>query len=301
MLAYDPTRKSLYGPGDAEDFFCHRCRRPDLKLDFLCAEMARLAYVKEPGRLDGYLRRAGFDLVATLGYQNARGTQVFIARGGAHSPWASTCVIAFRGTEPDDPADVISDAKLFRVPWFDRAGAALGTVHGGFADALLRDGEAGDVLERILPHLSPIAQADGSLLLTGHSLGGALAILAASRLTGAGYRLGLYTFGAPRVGDSGFVAATAGIDHARYVNGGDLVTRIPPERLGYRHGGRLCYIDRKGRVLPEPPDARLRRDGLLAGKLYLLHHGFRSGNVLLRRLADHSPVNYLSGVGGLRG
>lgn len=40
----------------------------------------------------------------------------------------------------------------------------------------------------------------------------------------------------------------------------------------------------------------------ISGSLdYLRRHAWRPGNLLLRSLADHAPVNYISAVLGLRG
>jgi predicted lipase len=45
---------------------------------------------------------------------------------------------------------------------------------------------------------------NGTAVLTGHSLGGALAQLAAVELAQQGYNISLMTFGSPRVGDGTF-------------------------------------------------------------------------------------------------
>jgi hypothetical protein len=70
-------------------------------------------------------------------------------------------------------------------------------------------------------------------LVTGHSLGGALATICALDLSRSGFVgknwLRLYTYGQPRTGDP---AAAAMIDqaiyHFRIVNKGDLVPHVPP-------------------------------------------------------------------------
>ena len=74
-IPYDARRKSLYHPGDADDFFQLGPIQNDAAL---CAEMSRLAYVKEESRLVQYLDRAGFQLDQAIGYDRG-GTQVFIA------------------------------------------------------------------------------------------------------------------------------------------------------------------------------------------------------------------------------
>ncbi len=82
--------------------------------------------------------------------------------------------------------------------------------------------------------------------LTGHSLGGALATIAAYRLLKMGMNVhGLYTFGSPRVGNYGFVhdfrvlAFQRGLkgqgnegNLQRFMNHNDIVARVPPA-LGF--------------------------------------------------------------------
>merc|ERR1712224_789396 len=67
-------------------------------------------------------------------------------------------------------------------------------------------------------------------LVTGHSLGGALATLAAYDFTVfLGYTTRSVTFGCPRVGDADFVIAygTAVPETARFVNKLDPICRLP--------------------------------------------------------------------------
>lgn len=132
VMKYDATRESLYHPGNADNFFQ---LGPVLDLNdakneaALCAEMSRLAYVKDENRLVRYLTRAGFQEVLTIGYDSG-GTQLFIAK----KQDANLYVVAFRGTEPDDPTDLFTDAKFSLTPWADDAGRKLGEVHTGFAN-----------------------------------------------------------------------------------------------------------------------------------------------------------------------
>jgi pimeloyl-ACP methyl ester carboxylesterase len=82
---------------------------------------------------------------------------------------------------------------------------------------------------------------------TGHSLGGALATLAADR---HGDSAAVYTFGSPLVGDDAFAAGFNNRHEGRsfrYVNGDDLVTRVPPF---------FTHINREHR-LAAPPETSL--------------------------------------------
>ena len=155
----------------------------------------------------------------------------------AYVAWSDTFVIvAFRGTEPGSLRDVLDDALIVLVPW------SHGAVHLGFAAALERAwGPLTAVIE-------PLA-GSRTVWMTGHSLGAALATLAADRFPSTA---GVCTLGSPRVGDrffaAGFDARFRGTA-VRYVNDADIVTHVPtPFPLPYKHVGRLRQITPDGRV-----------------------------------------------------
>lgn len=282
-IPYDASRKSLYRPGDADDFFPDGSIQSDAAL---CAEMSRLAYVEEENRLETYLGRIGFRKDSTIGYKE-KGTQLFIASKND----GSLTVVAFRGTQSDDPTDLFTDAKFSLVRWSDETGRPLGQVHKGFADALKNN----DILKQVAGRRKSMATR---VLLTGHSLGAALATLAASWMPSAH----LYTFGSPRVGDATFAQAMQAVNHYRYVDCCDLVTQVPPEEVfQYVHSGALRYIDRHGKLLDSPDEAAIDADRVRAHASYVIHYAFFPNTVVTRDLADHSPINYVSGVLGIRG
>lgn len=109
----------------------------------------------------------------------------------------------------------------------------------------------------------------------------------------------LATFGCPRVGDAAFARSLEGIPHDRFVGCCDLVTRVPPELLGYVHTGTFRYIDREGRLSSSPAEPAVDADRRAAFVEYL-PTAVLIGRVALRELADHAPINYLSGVIGNR-
>jgi hypothetical protein len=76
-----------------------------------------------------------------------------------------------------------------------------------------------------------------TVVATGHSLGGAVATLAAAYLRQAGYSIDLYTYGSPRVGNdyfANFVTSQTGAEY-RLTHLDDPVPRLPPIIFGYRH------------------------------------------------------------------
>ncbi|KAI9788784.1 MAG: hypothetical protein M1816_006565 [Peltula sp. TS41687] len=82
--------------------------------------------------------------------------------------------------------------------------------------------------------------------VTGHSLGGAIATIAAAKLRQTGTPAALYSFGCPRVGDDAFAQFTtkqAG-GNFRVTHTDDPVPRLPMDWLGYRHVSPEYWITR---------------------------------------------------------
>ena len=147
-------------------------------------------------------------------------------------------IVCFRGTEPDQMTDVLSDLKA----WPKRS-REKGFVHFGFAQAL---DKVYDEMSTYLERLSLGAPEDVKVICTGHSLGAALATIFASSQDAHE----LYTFGSPRVGSRSFVKEMKkdGIKHYRFVNNNDIVTSVPLALMGFRHSGTLKYINHYGNI-----------------------------------------------------
>ena len=267
-IAYDASLEALANPGAAGDFF--QRHRPRSQAAW-CAEFSRLAYGDLATVLERSLSSVGFKLIAAPFDRD--GTQGYLAEG------PDFAVLAFRGS--DDVAAWATNLNARPAPW--RGG---GNAHRGFAEAL----------DAVWPEVEAgLARTAGPLLLTGHSLGAALATLAASLRPEAA----LYTFGSPRVGDGGFEAATRRRPGyaARYVNHRDVVCRVPSARLGYRHMGEVHVIDRLGRVHERRPHHRSVTELLVSafeGRRWDLKALLRGG--LPRELTDHAPINYVSAL-----
>jgi hypothetical protein len=74
-------------------------------------------------------------------------------------------------------------------------------------------------------------------VVTGHSLGGAVATIAGAWLRVNGFSLDIYSYGSPRVGNTAFanfVTAQTGGNY-RVTHLDDPVPRLPPILLGYHH------------------------------------------------------------------
>lgn len=202
------------------------------------ARCAKIAY-SAPAAADAELRAGGMTAVRWI---DRDGTQAFVAGN------AQAVVLSFRGTEPTRIEDVFTDVNFTLTDGYFGAGDR---VHQGFKTAL--DSAWNDVTAG----LSAVQTGVQPLWITGHSLGAALASLAAARLWDAGRRsAGVYTFGSPRVGNE---AWAGGYDARlrsrtfRFVNQSDIVTRVPLWTMHYRHVGTAVYIDESGRLRVDPP------------------------------------------------
>src|SRR5262249_37982085 len=96
------------------------------------------------------------------------------------------------------------------------------------------------------------AGAGAPLIVAGHSLGGALAALAALRLAQESVVAAdaVYSFGMPRVGSPVFALAydqMRGERPYRLVHGEDLVPTVPPSNFNFRHVGRMLACARHGK------------------------------------------------------
>jgi triacylglycerol lipase len=164
-----------------------------------------------------------------------RDTQAFIAYND------SAIVLSFRGTTNIQDWMTNSDLLLTSV----RSGT--GKVHGGFLRALCV------VWDDILQIIAEAQTKAQPIWITGHSLGGALATLAAARFSLEMDKpvRGIYTFGQPRVGDREFARifdAELKQRVFRFVNNNDIVTRIPTREIGYSHVGSLRFFDSNGDI-----------------------------------------------------
>jgi triacylglycerol lipase len=138
-------------------------------------------------------------------------------------------ILAFAGTDPGIWQNLVSD--FTPIP---RDGS---DTHDGFR-------VAAEAAQPQIDRAIQLSRDSGNrLFITGHSLGAALAALAALRASDAGVSPhAVYTFGMPRVGGPQFAASYADLSKVTYrlVHGIDLVTRVPPGSSGgFHHVGHL--------------------------------------------------------------
>lgn len=205
------------------------------------AYAADLAY-RDEDRVRATANGWGFDRVMSFRVPHTppfplQDTQAYIAAND------DMIVVAFRGTQPEELRDWLSDANTLLAPY----AAGTGMIHSGFYRAL-------EVVHpAMLRTLEEWRDNGQSLWFTGHSLGGALAMLAAARTYFEDPTLladGVYTFGQPRTCCPQLAAA---YDEAfkgrmfRFVNNNDVVPQLPPAPL-FQHVAEERYFDAKGRL-----------------------------------------------------
>lgn len=210
---------------------------------WLMSEMSALAYLlfeNNDSELKKALDKAGFSL---LNIFDCAGTQAFLAKRIEDK----MAVLAFRGTQKEDVRDIITDlnAKFYMD-------AKKVKIHDGFNKAFACIEE--DVKKTVEP------LKDYALYITGHSLGGALALIA-TRILNSDNLAACYTFGSPKVGILDFEYDIKPPIY-RIVNAYDIVPVSPPtyifdflawlpfkniqvlvkKYIGYEHHGDMRYL-----------------------------------------------------------
>jgi triacylglycerol lipase len=221
----------LLRPGDATDFFARVSPWPAFDPTAAAFSEANALWLMELSRLvyrhdveeqspppqptrASFLQRAGLRQ-HTFFQDTGTDTQAMLVEAIDRS----YSVLVFRGTE--DPSDLIQDLKAKPKP-IDHGAIR---VHDGFQECF------DSVWSSIEAALKTAAQP---VFYTGHSLGAALATLAALQRPPRA----LYTFGSPRVGNTAFASAVNATTVAlRIVDDRDVVTTVPPELIGYAHAG----------------------------------------------------------------
>lgn len=251
----DRSWKALLSPGDGIDHFLTESPLQPFVATakyhsvnaLYCSELSRLVYKNDEGERRAILKRA--NLYEVKFFSKAH-TQAMLVEGEGFY------ILAFRGTS--EKLDWITNARAVPARW-----STGGKIHKGFGAALLL---VWPKIERYLGRL------DHPVFLTGHSLGAALTLLAATLYKPDG----VYTFGCPRVGDGNFLEALEAVPVYRIVNGLDVVPNFP---FLMKHKGELRWLRDTNERLPRAWSAR--KPSSYAKEL-----------PPPRFLSDHAPVNY---------
>lgn len=157
-------------------------------------------------------------------------TNTFGYAGLAPAAGENIIIFSFRGATPSAGRNWITDLNAQRMPYPGLRGA---TVHKGFYNAYLSVARQVNLAAKSL-----LANCQNcQIYVTGHSLGAAVATLAAADLFALTPDITLYTFGSPRVGDQAFATYFDKIvpDAFRIVHKNDIVPHVPQRFLGFRH------------------------------------------------------------------
>ncbi len=244
------------------------------------AEASTLVYSNEEFT-SGRFGKAGLKQVV---FFDAKSTQCYVASNDKFA------LVVFRGSEiwkkkekfdADKVfADLMADVDIRLVEW-----AGGGKVHRGFKTAL------DEVWNDLNRHLEKLHRKGLKIWFGGHSLGAALATLAADRYPHAA---GVYTIGSPRVGNSDFRDQYR-IQNYRIVNNRDLVTRVPPRGI-YHHVGELRFLDDSGVVHRQLLNAKkaVRDIPNEPRDNYETDENFRGGlqGLVPDAIRDHNPLLY---------
>jgi hypothetical protein len=297
----DPTPENLFYPPQRGDYIYLETppyqtgESPKVSLA-RAADASMLAYARFVKQrmvladLQGILAAAGYPNSRPIGdcfVDGAHTGRGYFASNDSHA------LLAFRGTEADNNNDKAADAEIDRTP---EAGAL---VHSGFKRYL--DSVWGQVTQCVASYRANHPKQN--ICITGHSLGGALATLAFTRLNDPDSSL--ITFGCPRVGNPDYsnVIDAAARTRACYraVDNLDIVTHVPPDFLHfYAHPSiAVFWLDQGHTLRISPPDLPSDIDAIakLPGGFLTTHWMEGLPNPLSEPLADHSPVRYAQYIG----
>jgi triacylglycerol lipase len=178
--------------------------------------------------------------------------------------------LSFRGTEVTEKSDVLADLKSGK-----NLEACGGKVHVGFK------GE----INKLWSSISKELEANpGNIYVTGHSLGAAMATIAASRMQDR--VTALITFGSPRVGNQEFVNSL-NVTHYRVQNNCDDVTKVPFRLMGFVHHGTHKYMNYYGEFRDLTPQQRVK--DMIRSRLRARAKGQKFIGVF-----DHMMANYIA-------
>jgi len=211
------------------------------------AHAANLAYEDDPNEILRQLQAWGFPISGCRVFSANTAQVLAAAKEGM-------IVVAFRGTEPGKLADWLVDAEIIQNPWRDFFdGPDLGRVHHGFVH------NTSFIWGQLSQFVTGARTSKQSLWTAGHSLGGAMALIAGAAFTFSKHQSvnGIYTYGQPRAGNRAFAVKynkRLRTVTFRVVNNRDIVPHVPPMFIPfliapfhgpmfYRHAGELFHFD----------------------------------------------------------
>lgn len=224
-------------------------------------------------------------------------------------------LVCYRGTEPTTFGNWIGDADVGSDSIVFHAGGQtiLTPVHSGFHRnvratrwSVLRELHRALSGRSLLDPNVQVANRMEALYVTGHSLGGAMAVLFALSLSGTPEHAALwerlravYTYGQPMaVADAGSPALEAVSSRVfRHVTLRDIIPSLPPVAWGrFAHiGEEYVYVDEQWRR-SETPVAQLANFREIPRSLLAFFATGKRRRELRYTVAEHGPHHYLSAL-----
>lgn len=286
-LPSDLSFDGLFAPNMSYKYFAHASEHPfrpashkfQIVNAWWLAEASMLVYVPEHDFVRKRLKQAG--LTRTKFFENDC-TQSFVASNN------DSAIVCFRGTEVKESQDILTDLKFWQI----QAGGES-RVHAGFEEAL---DKVWSNISAYLQGIQGTANEQLKVWFTGHSLGAALATLAAERYQKG---QGLYTFGSPRVGNASF-RDDFKVNAYRFIHNNDIVTMVPPP-VSYQHVGMAKYIDSDGHIHDNPNAWALMKNRIAGHLLHtadvLEHWSDGAFNTIpADYINDHAPIYYVTRI-----
>ena len=232
--------------------------KTELLLEF--ANIAQTTY-DNPKTSTAKFKALGYKIIQ---FFDINGAQAYLLTNG------TITVLSFRGTEVTEKSDILADLKAGK-----NLEACGGKVHVGFKEEI----------NKLWPTISKVlADNPGNLYVTGHSLGAAMATIAASRMQDR--VTALITFGSPRVGNAEFVKSLT-VDHYRVQNNCDDVTKVPFMLMGFAHHGTHRYMNFYGEFRDLTPWQQVK--DMVRSRLKARAKGQKYIGVF-----DHMMANYIA-------
>ncbi len=305
LQSHDPG-----GDGEADPVVAHALS--------VCAAYAYASVVgfgDEPNTLARMMARLGLPGSRVLMVAERIDAAFVVASGFLiQSQDGSVVILAYRGTEPFNVANWMTDADLHNGPVTIEVGGQDYSVHPGFyrnvrsirsplIAALHRAREGRSILDG-----EPVDSAMTALHLTGHSLGAAMAAIQALLLLEdpAYGELGqvlrsCYGYGQPMVGPKSLAntmeVTGRELRFLRFIYRDDVVPGLPPRGTGdYAHFGPQYEVAADGGY--ERVDRDQRQNLLISIALAPVQFVFNRFPLLRRipipySLDDHLPLNYV--------
>ena len=262
-MAFNHSWRAIFRPGASDDYFMDS-RPMAFAVDadgfnpvnaWWLSELSRLIYRKDAGEginipgqasRSDFLARAGLVERQFFSGSAIQGALVETINAGD----GAFAALVFRGTS-GHLSNWLVNLNMVLCPW-----PVGGNVHRGFKTVLT------GIWDTIAAALETVKKP---LYYTGHSLGGALATLAASLRPPRA----VYTFGAPRMGDAAFAETLADVPVFNVCNPRDIVTELPPS-------GRWARFTHAGTIVKNT-------------EVFLPQTTFAQAPAFL---AGHAPLNY---------